>query len=184
VSTPQSVNRNERSESFDIEALSASFGTLTQSGSADDLYESFTSPQSSNQGTKTASRIGGLESVLENFDPFTDETPTPTSTSPSKPKNDVKREDPLSDTPDPDEIDELPKTKNTKGGKSAVEAFIDGEKAKEKAQEAKRQVSGTLEAKLNAWEFKDGTQKNIRTLLTTLDTLLWEGSGWKKTWFN
>jgi len=184
VSTPQPTSRPDRSESFDIEALSESFGAnLTSSTSSDDIYDSFTSPTSSNQGAKTASRTGGLPSVLEAFDPFTDDTPTTTSSPVKSMKSDpsTKKKEEHGSAPDPGEIDdELPKSKNSGKTRSAIDDFHDTEKAKERAQEAKRQVGGALEAKLNNWEFKDGTQKNIRTLLTTLDTLLWEGSGWKK----
>lgn len=36
-----------------------------------------------------------------------------------------------------------------------------------------------LFAQLDDWELKSGVQKSVRVLLSTLHTVLWEGSGWK-----
>ena len=36
----------------------------------------------------------------------------------------------------------------------------------------------SVEARINAW--KGGKEGNLRALITGLDTVLWEGSGWKK----
>jgi len=96
----------------------------------------------------------------------------------------VQKEEVYYPAPDPGEIDdELPERKTDKKSTSALSDYQQTEKYKEKEQELRREVALALEAKFNAWEFKDGAQKNIRTLFNTLDTLLWEGSRWKKPSF-
>jgi hypothetical protein len=43
----------------------------------------------------------------------------------------------------------------------------------------KRDLRIALEKKLDDWEFKQGVRKNIRTLLSTVHSVMWEGSGMK-----
>lgn len=66
-------------------------------------------------------------------------------------------------------------------GSDAVENFRAVEEAKAKDLAGREEARKGLEATLNAWEFKGGTTRNnIRTLLSNLHTILWEGSRWKK----
>jgi hypothetical protein len=39
-------------------------------------------------------------------------------------------------------------------------------------------LSEKVDAKVSAW--RDGKRDNIRALIASLDTVLWENSGWKK----
>ena len=43
----------------------------------------------------------------------------------------------------------------------------------------KKAAVHALEDRLNAWSLKDGQRKGIRTLLSSLHTVLWPNSGWK-----
>ena len=54
--------------------------------------------------------------------------------------------------------------------KQEVQSQLDRDKVKTELQEKLLQWSGDV---------NKGTLKNIRALLTTMDTVLWEGSGWK-----
>lgn len=49
----------------------------------------------------------------------------------------------------------------------------------EEEQESKRLMGHALEEKVLQWEKKNGVTKNIRVLLTTLQNVLWENSGWQ-----
>jgi tetratricopeptide (TPR) repeat protein len=61
---------------------------------------------------------------------------------------------------------------------AAVSALRAANAALEKADDEKFALSDSVDARLNAW--KNGKQDNLRALLGSLDTALWEGSGWKK----
>ncbi|EPS39805.1 hypothetical protein H072_6198 [Dactylellina haptotyla CBS 200.50] len=50
--------------------------------------------------------------------------------------------------------------------------------AADKADEEKLALHDTVEARLAAW--KGGKETNLRALIASLDTVLWDGSGWKK----
>ncbi|KAF3941046.1 hypothetical protein ABW19_dt0203333 [Dactylella cylindrospora] len=50
--------------------------------------------------------------------------------------------------------------------------------AAERADEEKLALHDSVEAKLVAW--KGGKETNLRALIASLDTVLWDGSGWKK----
>jgi len=64
---------------------------------------------------------------------------------------------------------------------AALRAAADNEEA---ALEARRVAENQLEASLSAWENnKDGTRKNIRNLLSSVQTVLWSNSGWKPVSF-
>jgi hypothetical protein len=60
----------------------------------------------------------------------------------------------------------------------AVSALRAANAAAEKQDDEKFALSDSVDARLKAW--KDGKQDNLRALLQSLDTVLWEGSGWKK----
>lgn len=62
---------------------------------------------------------------------------------------------------------------------SRVAELRAAEAAQEAEWEAKKEAEHKLEDKLTAWEMKDGVKKNIRTLLSSLHTVIWAGSGWK-----
>ena len=44
---------------------------------------------------------------------------------------------------------------------------------------SKKEATHEVEDRLNAWSMKDGQKKGIRTLLSSLHTVLWPNSGWK-----
>ncbi|KIW90591.1 uncharacterized protein Z519_08374 [Cladophialophora bantiana CBS 173.52] len=50
--------------------------------------------------------------------------------------------------------------------------------AADKLDDEKFRLSESVDARINAW--KSGKQDNLRALLGSLDSVLWEGSGWKK----
>ncbi|EGS17206.1 uncharacterized protein CTHT_0065230 [Thermochaetoides thermophila DSM 1495] len=50
--------------------------------------------------------------------------------------------------------------------------------AAERENDEKFQLTDKVDARISAW--RDGKRDNLRALLTSLDTVLWEGSGWKK----
>jgi hypothetical protein len=52
------------------------------------------------------------------------------------------------------------------------------EEARLKTIEAKNQVSQALKDTMYNWEYKNGVQKNIRSLLSTMHNVLWPGHGW------
>lgn len=47
-------------------------------------------------------------------------------------------------------------------------------------QAAKYVAEKAYDSQLSSWESKDGVKKNVRTLLSTLHTVLWPNSGWKQ----
>jgi len=46
-------------------------------------------------------------------------------------------------------------------------------------QQARLEAVGQVEEKLKAWQFKSGVQRNLRNLLSSLNTILWPDCGWK-----
>jgi hypothetical protein len=50
--------------------------------------------------------------------------------------------------------------------------------ATEKAEDEKFALSDSVDARLTAW--RKGKEGNLRALLGSLDTVLWEGANWKK----
>ncbi|TGZ83036.1 hypothetical protein EX30DRAFT_316971 [Ascodesmis nigricans] len=62
--------------------------------------------------------------------------------------------------------------------REAVRALRAQNAATEKAEAEKFALHDSVEEKINAW--KNGKEGNLRALLAGLDTVLWEGAGWKK----
>ncbi|KAK6534121.1 hypothetical protein TWF281_005459 [Arthrobotrys megalospora] len=60
----------------------------------------------------------------------------------------------------------------------AVKRLKDANEAAERADAEKLALHDSVEARLLAW--KGGKETNLRALIASLDTVLWEGSGWKK----
>ncbi|KAK6509673.1 hypothetical protein TWF481_004404 [Arthrobotrys musiformis] len=60
----------------------------------------------------------------------------------------------------------------------AVKRLKDANEAAERADAEKLALHDSVEARLTAW--KGGKETNLRALIASLDTVLWEGSGWKK----
>lgn len=61
---------------------------------------------------------------------------------------------------------------------AAVRALRDANAAAERTDAEKHALYDAVEARIGAW--KAGKEGNLRALLAGLDTVLWEGSGWKK----
>ena len=61
---------------------------------------------------------------------------------------------------------------------AAVSALRAANAAADRADDEKFALGDSVTAKIDAW--KNGKQDNLRALLGSLDTVLWEGSGWKK----
>ncbi|KAK4137493.1 hypothetical protein BT67DRAFT_453787 [Trichocladium antarcticum] len=60
----------------------------------------------------------------------------------------------------------------------AVERLRAAHKAAEQEGDEKLALTDQVDARIAAW--RDGKRDNLRALLTSLDNVLWEGSGWKK----
>jgi hypothetical protein len=60
----------------------------------------------------------------------------------------------------------------------AVSRLREANKASEKADEEKFALSESVDARIANW--RNGKQDNLRALLSSLDTVLWAESGWKK----
>lgn len=60
----------------------------------------------------------------------------------------------------------------------AVTRLQQSNKAAEAADAEKFALSDQVDARIAAW--RDGKRENLRALLASLDSVLWEGSGWKK----
>ncbi|KAJ4306431.1 auxilin-like clathrin-binding protein required for normal clathrin function [Collariella sp. IMI 366227] len=60
----------------------------------------------------------------------------------------------------------------------AVERLRAAHKAQEREGDEKIALTDQVDARIAAW--RDGKRDNLRALLTSLDSVLWEGSGWKK----
>lgn len=67
--------------------------------------------------------------------------------------------------------------------KKRKETLDDFQKQAQKEQEekaAKDDASWRLQDTIKNWEYKNGVQKNIRSLLSSLHSVLWAGSGWNQ----
>ncbi|KAK0739576.1 hypothetical protein B0T21DRAFT_285756 [Apiosordaria backusii] len=73
-----------------------------------------------------------------------------------------------------------PRPAATTGHKSAeaVRRLREANQAAEKEGDEKFALADKVDAKIATW--RDGKRDNLRALLTSLDNVLWEGSGWKK----
>jgi hypothetical protein len=60
----------------------------------------------------------------------------------------------------------------------AVERLRAAHKAAEQEGDEKLALTDKVDARIAAW--RDGKRDNLRALITSLDNVLWEGSGWKK----
>lgn len=61
---------------------------------------------------------------------------------------------------------------------AAVSALRAQNQAAEKLDDEKFALADSVAARVSNW--RDGKENNLRALLASLDTVLWEGSGWKK----
>ena len=73
----------------------------------------------------------------------------------------------------------LRKQEERKAIQEKVEQKRKLEENEEKEQETRAVLAKSLGPKLTQWSCPDGTPKNIRALLCTLHTVLWEGAEWK-----
>lgn len=64
------------------------------------------------------------------------------------------------------------------GDSEAVTRLQAANKAAEAADAEKFALADQVDARVGAW--RDGKRENLRALLASLDSVLWEGSGWKK----
>lgn len=71
-----------------------------------------------------------------------------------------------------------PRTATPAGDSEAVTRLQAANKAAEAADAEKFALSDQVDARVGAW--RDGKRENLRALLASLDSVLWEGSGWKK----
>ncbi|CUS07406.1 unnamed protein product [Tuber aestivum] len=72
-------------------------------------------------------------------------------------------------------------SQSTSGGRgeaARVTALRQANAAADKVEEEKLALHDRVEDRVNAW--KSGKEGNLRALLASLDTVLWEGNGWKK----
>jgi hypothetical protein len=60
----------------------------------------------------------------------------------------------------------------------AVERLRAAHRAAEKEGDEKIALTDKVDARIAAW--RDGKRDNLRALLSSLESVLWEGSGWKK----
>jgi hypothetical protein len=60
----------------------------------------------------------------------------------------------------------------------AVERLRAANKAAEKADDERFALADQVDAKISAW--RDGKRDNLRALIGSLDTVMWDGSNWKK----
>lgn len=67
---------------------------------------------------------------------------------------------------------------NPQKSSDAVQRLREANKAAEAADDEKFALGEKVDAKIAAW--RDGKRDNLRALIGSLDTVLWEGSGWKK----
>eukprot|EP00462_Mataza_sp_D1_P023188 CAMPEP_0175128836 /NCGR_PEP_ID=MMETSP0087-20121206/5146_1 /TAXON_ID=136419 /ORGANISM="Unknown Unknown, Strain D1" /LENGTH=593 /DNA_ID=CAMNT_0016410935 /DNA_START=56 /DNA_END=1834 /DNA_ORIENTATION=+ len=66
------------------------------------------------------------------------------------------------------------------GGGSAMETLRQEQAAAAKEAEERRAVGGSVDARLAAWEMRNGKKNDIRGLLSGLHTILWPEAKWKK----
>jgi hypothetical protein len=62
----------------------------------------------------------------------------------------------------------------------AVHEYRAREAQQQNEGKAKDDAKKNVESKLDAWEYKGGVRKDIRALLSTLHSILWEGNRWKQ----
>ncbi|KAI1215135.1 uncharacterized protein F4807DRAFT_21894 [Annulohypoxylon truncatum] len=91
-----------------------------------------------------------------------------------KPKPTPKPAQAAKPRPKPSAISDLGPQKSSE----AVQRLREANKAAEAADDEKFALSEKVDARIAAW--RDGKRDNLRALLGSLDTVLWEGSGWKK----
>ncbi|KAI0881080.1 uncharacterized protein GGS22DRAFT_173287 [Annulohypoxylon maeteangense] len=91
-----------------------------------------------------------------------------------KPKPVPKPAQVVKPRPKPSAISDLTPQKSSE----AVQRLREANKAAEAADDEKFALSEKVDARIAAW--RDGKRDNLRALLGSLDTVLWEGSGWKK----
>jgi hypothetical protein len=70
------------------------------------------------------------------------------------------------------------RTSNGGGDAAAVRALRAANAEQERQEAEKLELHDTVHERVAAW--KNGKEGNLRALLAGLDTVLWEGSGWKK----
>ncbi|KAJ9475594.1 Auxilin-like clathrin uncoating factor SWA2 [Pseudozyma hubeiensis] len=68
------------------------------------------------------------------------------------------------------------------GGEKASIAFATQQAAQAAEESARFALKDSVDAKIEAW--KKGKETNLRALLTSLDTIVWEGLGWKPIGLN
>ncbi|KAE8447821.1 hypothetical protein EG329_010050 [Mollisiaceae sp. DMI_Dod_QoI] len=61
---------------------------------------------------------------------------------------------------------------------AAVKRLREANQAAEKADDEKFALSDKVEARISQW--RDGKRDNLRALIGSLDSVMWEGAGWKK----
>ena len=69
-------------------------------------------------------------------------------------------------------------TSGSSGEAARVIALRQANTAADRVEEEKLALHDRVEDRVNAW--KSGKEGNLRALLASLDTVLWEGNGWKK----
>ncbi|KAI2470833.1 hypothetical protein F4781DRAFT_159402 [Annulohypoxylon bovei var. microspora] len=91
-----------------------------------------------------------------------------------KPKPTPKPAQVAKPRPKPSAISDLTPQRSSE----AVQRLREANKAAEAADDEKFALGEKVDARIAAW--RDGKRDNLRALLGSLDTVLWEGSGWKK----
>lgn len=81
-------------------------------------------------------------------------------------------------TPRPAARRPTPRKATPSGDSEAVTRLQAANKAAEAADAEKFALSDQVDARVGAW--RDGKRENLRALLASLDSVLWEASGWKK----
>jgi hypothetical protein len=69
-------------------------------------------------------------------------------------------------------------TPTSQKSSEAVQRLRAAHKAAEKEGDERIALTDKVDARIAAW--RDGKRDNLRALLSSLDSVLWEGSGWKK----
>lgn len=81
-------------------------------------------------------------------------------------------------TPRPAPRRPTPRMATPSGDSEAVTRLQAANKAAEAADAEKFALADQVDARVGAW--RDGKRENLRALLASMDSVLWEGSGWKK----
>ena len=73
----------------------------------------------------------------------------------------------------------IPRSSTASGGsgEKASAAFADQQQKQAAEESAKFALKDSVDAKIDAW--KRGKETNLRALLSSLDTIVWPGLGWK-----